>query len=480
MKKLFFAFLACGLVALQAAALSLDGLAWHPVAPGKLGINTNYLLDGAIPETRLRQELTQTGARWLRYPGGEKSDNHLWSIPPYTRPAPRTALTGSQAWPAGDSRFFTQRDGQSWAVDPLDFDEFMHLCRQLGAEPVVVVAQQAAHRPKDESHGAISEDTLIETAVAWVRYCRAKGHSVRYWEIGNEAYLHGSQTPADFAASWTRFARAMKAADPALLIGVNAPDSAVVPDPAHPSSGPWWPAFLHAAGLPPDWISLHDYPCYRWKSYAAYTTRPVRVLPHLDGILDALAVRHGRPRADSVPLLVTETNSADWYGHPQNLGWQHGSSLGHGLVLFDMLGQYLQHPGVAAVLPWNSRWLKNRGQPELWDAFSFEGSLLPTGRALAFWHDHYPAELAVVPAPDSLRIYAGRGARAGAGTLYLINKSLQPTRVELPSLPDRIHVWSGRSPDDPAPVYQTVLPARSLDLPAHSLTLVETISGPAF
>ncbi len=456
-----------------AAPLSLEDLDWRPVASAKLGINTNYLLDGNISSGQLKREWKRTSSRWLRFPGGEKSDNHLWSTPPYERAMPRTALTGSWAWPAGDQRFFTNRDGKAWAVNPLDFDEFMRACRRVRAEPVVVICQQAAFKPKDARHGQISEETLIEAARAWVRYSKTKGYHVRYWEIGNEPYLKGSQTAKEFAASWSRFARAMKEEDPSILVGVNGPETAGFVDPAHQKSGPWWTGFLRAAEVRPDWISLHDYPCYGWKGYAAYATRPVNALRALDEIRAVLSQKYGTRYGQTVPLLVTETNSADWLGHPDNTGWSHASSLGHGLVLFDMLGQYLMEPQIHGVMVWNSRWLNNKDAPELWDAYCPRGSLLPTGKTLQIWNDFYPAELAAVPTTNGLRVYSGRGAKAGKQCLYLINKELGPTRVELPASPRRVWIWSGKSPDDPEPRWQSLRPSRVLILPAHSLAVAK-------
>lgn len=48
------------------------------------GINVNYLKDDdslRLAARPLAQALTEMGGAWLRYPGGEKSDWHLWSTP---------------------------------------------------------------------------------------------------------------------------------------------------------------------------------------------------------------------------------------------------------------------------------------------------------------------------------------------------------------------------------------------------------------
>ena len=49
--------------------------------------------------------LKNMGMKFLRYPGGEKSDNYLWATSPYSHANPIMALTGSCQWPSGDGRF---------------------------------------------------------------------------------------------------------------------------------------------------------------------------------------------------------------------------------------------------------------------------------------------------------------------------------------------------------------------------------------
>src|SRR5512140_3047770 len=63
--------------------------------PRVVGINLDYLVDhdenrvaGARP---LAAALREMGVRSLRFPGGDKSDNHLWSVPPFDKPRPTPA-----------------------------------------------------------------------------------------------------------------------------------------------------------------------------------------------------------------------------------------------------------------------------------------------------------------------------------------------------------------------------------------------------
>src|SRR6476661_3872515 len=99
----------------------------------QIGINTNYLLDddanraGALRS--LTEALREAGVKYLRYPGGEKSDGLLWSVWPYATSGPTLARWAPQngqnvEWPSSDPSL-VQADGRTFAIDPLTFDEFM-------------------------------------------------------------------------------------------------------------------------------------------------------------------------------------------------------------------------------------------------------------------------------------------------------------------------------------------------------------------
>jgi len=110
---------------------------------------------------------------------------------------------------------------QSWGLPEYNHfgtDEFIRLCRLIGAEPQISV--NAGSGTADE-------------AAAWLQYCNgapttkygamraANGHrepyNVRYWEIGNELwgdFQIGWQTPESNARRYMEFVRAMRRVDP--------------------------------------------------------------------------------------------------------------------------------------------------------------------------------------------------------------------------------------------------------------------------
>lgn len=134
--------------------------------------------------------LKQLGPTWLRWPGGNFAQTYHWRDGiglRNDRPARANA-----AWPKGP-------------VESNDFgtDEFISVCHALHAEPVICV--------NVGGNGATAQE-----AAEWVRYCRRRGHKVKYWELGNEIYGHweaGHTNAAAYVRTCLDYIEAMKAAD---------------------------------------------------------------------------------------------------------------------------------------------------------------------------------------------------------------------------------------------------------------------------
>ena len=109
-----------------------------------------------------------------------------------------------------------------WTNKYFGTDEFLAFCRDTDTEPLICV---------NAGNGTPEE------AAAWLEYCngsvdtefgalRARnGHpepyGVKYWEIGNEIYgpwQHGHCTAEEFGHRYNRFADAMKAIDPDIIL----------------------------------------------------------------------------------------------------------------------------------------------------------------------------------------------------------------------------------------------------------------------
>ena len=464
----------------------------RPTTRKLLGINLNYLLDndanrppGARP---LAQAVTDLGIGSLRYPGGAKSDVTLWATPPFRKPGPALALLGPAEWPANDRRVYNLETRQ-FVHKPMDFDAFIRLCRQTGAEPVVVIPHDAMYRPAQDGSVIPDKATLLQNAVSLVRYANIeRGYGVKYFEIGNESYFYvydGGSRAMDYARDLKLFAAAMKGVDPSIQIGANGPVGATDIGSLDNMAGDqtvWWQAVFAEAGASIDFVSVHEYPCSSWFGYDAYRTQPAPMLGVTE--IDRAARAYGPPDlAGRLRYLLTEVNSADWYGHPQNPGWKHENTLGHALVLLDMLAQAVSDPRVVTAQIWATRWLNNVNNPELWDALDARNNLLPTGTALKILAGHLGTRIVATTDAPEIRAFATRNDKTNTLDLLLINKNTaRPAVIRVqgarPGKTATSVVWAGNGPDDKAPQLhgQTVIPVSDsqlrLTLPAVSLTIV--------
>ena len=439
------------------------------VPPGFLGINVNYFLDddknaaaqtgGKAPRT-VAAALKEMGVKRLRYPGGDKSDNHLWSVPPYDRPRPTVLNLGTGQWYRGERKYMTAEG--AWIADPLDFDEFIALCREVGAEPLVVVCLDAAFGTPRPDFTPPSLARLVETAAAWVRYANVtKRYGVRDWELGNESYHgEGSDTPTaeEYADAAARFTKAMKAVDPAIRIGINGPGhwgTLGAKDRKLGRSTAWWPTVLPAVAPLVDFVVAHTYPCWQWGSYDYFPAHT----PDLgrEGTVVAEAIAKGCAPADVARLSIamTEINAADWAKDPDP-HWPNVNDLGHALVLADLIGKLLWNPKVENALVWNTRWFGGESPLSIWNALDKDNGLNPTGQAIAIWNRFLADRIVWTEGTVLVPAYASAGAD-GVLNLLLINKGREPRPVDVQlAAAGRAARWRlrGNGPEDPRPVFE--------------------------
>ena len=177
---------------------------------------------------------------FIRWPGGNVAQDYRW------------------LWGVGPRDERITWSNLSWKNEPEpgDFgsDEFVTFARAVGAEPSITV--------NVEGRGA-----TVAEAAAWVEYCNgpatskygamrvANGHpapfGVKYWEVGNEIWgdwVRGHSDAETYARNYNRYARAMRAVDPAIkLIAVGDNDMK------------WNRTVLREAGRNIDYLAIHHY-----------------------------------------------------------------------------------------------------------------------------------------------------------------------------------------------------------------------------
>lgn len=364
------------------------------LTPEAIGINMNYLMDGtylgAGAQAATGSMLKNMKMKFLRYPGGEKSDNFLWSVPPFTAPNHQMALPGPCNFPSGDPRFVNP-DFTTTKNIVLEFDEFITMSKEVGAEPLIVCAYDAAYyssplgTPIPNPCGTkptVSE--LVNTAREWVRYANIiKGYNIKYWMIGNESWntctYNGCVSAEQYARDITAFVSAMKSVDPSIKIIVNGKGIA------------WWKTLLEsAAAASIDYFGVSCYPINNYTGgYETYRTATPNLLDEVDVASNAINQFASPSDKTRIKIITTEYNAADFSG-----GWANTNDVGHALVSFEMLGQNLSNPMVDAALFWNTRWINNNTDPQhAYDALDQNSALNANGTAISIWGNNLLPQL---------------------------------------------------------------------------------------
>lgn len=433
----------------------------HPV-----GINLDFFMDGGrFPgATRSTTEaVMEMGMKYLRYPGGEKSDLYLFSRPPYREADPAPARSGGlQDYPG----MFTPE--MEFVYDPLDFDEYMEMCREAGAEPVVVVAADNYLIPLEEGEWVTPREELIRHAAEFVRYANiTKGYGVKYWMIGNESWNRNNvnSTPEIYARDVIEFSRAMKAVDPSILVIANG------------DSDSFLKTVITVAGDHIDRITCSNYGVYHFtRGYRTYRdTAQVLIRPALEAL--RAMNRYATPdQLERFRLIVAEFGAIDWYEN-----WHWHNDMGHAIVTFDMAGQLLTTPGVEFSCFWNTRWIENETRRLDHDAIDMDGNLNPTGRALSIWGNFLGTRMVRTESTGMVLAYAS--VDPGTRTLYtyLVNKGENSEKVLFRVEGDRkaagMEKWEfyGKSSEDLYPQWRRkkrMRADRPLKLKGTSITVV--------
>lgn len=336
----------------------------------KYGMNLNAGIDSDLNRelgaTTLANALVKTGAKHLRYPGGKKSLYYSWSSAPFTDPSSHYWVPG---WYADN------------AQNTMDFDEFIGIANQIGAQAHINVA----YNPENGLGEAL--------AAAWVNYANVtNNYAVKYWEIGNEMWKDELNFTASSLCDVTSsYSVAMKAVDPDIRIGVS------------------WDAdqvqtLINACQGVIDFVTISDYSTYNG-SYSAYA----------DGNhVNLIAVDEGA----SKKIVVSEFAPTTWQGDADDLA----NTAGKGIINFDQIGQYLLSPNTEYANFWNTHWYDLSGS--MFDAMDNANNLLPVAQPMALWAQFIKDDLVQISSDEGDIVpYAAFDKASGDLNLLLVNKS---------------------------------------------------------
>lgn len=444
----------------------LNDVSHHPV-----GINIDYFMDDdqfLKPSRSTADALKAMGVRYLRYPGGNKSDLYLFSVPPYEKAAPTLARTGNGA--VGYDRVV--KDNEEYKSDVMDFDEFIALCREVDAEPLVVVAADEYLVNYPEGCSWTNREGLIKNAVEWVRYANIKkGYNVKYWMIGNECWHKNNEnsTGAIYARDVVDFSIAMKAVDPSIYIIPNG------------NSVDFFKDVLTIAAGHIDYLCLSNYPVWDYSAgYVSYRDTLKDLMGPVKRALTAIDKYATNADKEKLKLLVVEYGPFDWA-----YKWPMINDMGHNLCNFEMTGEQLKVPEIEFSCFWNTRWIDNDSvENSVYDALDKNGNFNANGLGLMIWGNYLGKKMVGTTATLHIRSFASYSPDESSLYVYLLNKNQAPAYVKLAVegyLIDAVEAYgqlTGNGPDDVEPVWNdqlslTTRDLRNLALPGTSISVMK-------
>jgi len=291
-------------------------------------------------------------------------------------------------------------------------DEFVALCRRVGAEPLIVINIGTPNWNAD----AATHDYLRD-ALDWIEYCNgpasskwgkvraANGHGepygVKYWEIDNETWHMGAEK---YAAAVRRFASAMRKKDPSITLlacgsgGFN--------------QG-WNRAVIEQSGGHFDYISIHHY-----ENPNNYANGPGRYESFF---------RELKRTIDAGPNPKMKVYCSEW--NAQSTDWRTGLYCGGLLNGFERCGEFFEIGGPALFL--------RHVSASAWDnAFiNFDHHRwfpAPNYVVMKLWRDHYaPHRVAVEGDAGGLNVVATRSADGKTVFLKAVNPARRAVAVSL-------------------------------------------------
>jgi len=291
--------------------------------------------------------------------------------------------------------------------DPLAFgiDEFIALCRKVGAEPLICV------------NVAVDKPELVQDACDFIEYCNGSpatkwgavraangqrdAYNVKQWEIGNETWAMGS---TNYVAVVRQFVPPMKKMDPTLQISVCGSSSFNLK---------WNEEVIAGCAELADYISIHHY-----ERPPSFADGPAKYAAFWREIGKLIAASKN-PR---LKLFVSEWNA-------QSIDWRTGLYCGGILNEFERASDL-----VAMATP--ALWLRHVSAPAWDNSFiNFDACgwfPAPNYVVMKLWREHFTARrLAVEGDAGPLNVVATRSDDGRQLRLKAVNPSAEPLSVKL-------------------------------------------------
>jgi alpha-L-arabinofuranosidase len=432
----------------------------------KMGYSLNhYQSHSGISRTiPLNTALKNAAVKTLRFPEGELGDSYFWSQPPFDKSNPIASMSGGTVWPFTSTTIY-QPDGK--LAKSLNYDEFIALCKEIGAEPHIIVGIDAVQKPDGVARYA-TEEEVIKNAVEWVKYSKQKGYNVKYWEIGNENDLKIAGTNSNqrwtataYANFVVKLSKLMKAEDPTIKIGANGMTTAS-----------WWETLIKTASKDIDFLITHQYSFFGsttasnagftdWYNY--YTTNSnfewVGNVKTLNEAIEMFASDEDKKR-----LKIAVTEFSAYSPVANNTFYPNNNTLGKAFFTFEMIEKMLKYDRIFNVHNWTTHWFGGATTSpfSLTNAFGTNNEILPTAQVLQIWSENLlNKSISVKHTIKDIIAFACQDPITGRLNVFVLNKSSTKKNIALELLnanlanksSQKIMEFIGISPEDPLPIY---------------------------
>lgn len=302
-------------------------------------------------------------------------------------------------------------------VNSFGTDEFIAMCRKVGAEPIIVVNIGTPQWNRD-----VLDNDFLQEVLDWIEYCNgpadskwgkvraANGHpqpyGVKYWEIDNETWHMGAETYAEWV---NRFAPAMRKADPSIKLA--ACGSAGYGEGGNGLA--WNRVLIDRCADKIDYLSIHHY-----ENPDRFAEGPLAYEQFFRRTAELIA-------ASKNPKLKIDVS--EW--NAQSTDWRTGLYCGGLLNAFERCGEAVEIGGPALFL----RHVSASGWDNAFVNFDHRAWFpAPNYVVMKLWRDHYaPQRVALEGEAGPLSAVATRSADGKTLVFKAVNPAAAPVNVEL-------------------------------------------------
>jgi hypothetical protein len=375
------------------------------------GFNVNPYADSDVRRPKGSRSLKDTFAMLkpgsIRPTNGYQADLTLWARAPSWDPRTSMvpAIYGWDYWASNDLRLYTTPPVPGGKfINVLNFSDFNQL--KPTDTPFLLAVPLLGAYVTNKFGDPNEKAKLLQTACAWLRYCKDHNIPVSFWEISNESTMESNHvahiSAEQYADDVIQWSIAMKKVNPSIKIAANA------------NTAEEFKTILDIAGDHIDAIVPHCYGPWGYTGgYDRYAIDVPKFTYNYDLCIEGLAMSHNQKKVD---VVISETNIIDYSNTltPEN-------DVGKALMIFDLLGQLVRADRTSVVCFWETRSLSGiDGFPKL---LRQNNRLYPAGFAFHVWAAFLPKNSSMVRTPKISGLVIFASTSFNRDVVWISNKT---------------------------------------------------------